>query len=804
MRAGAELRSRFTAVLVLAAIVGVIGGVVIAAAAGARRTDTAYARFVEAKNGLDVVADAQSKDPEEARRLLQRMERLPQVEASSRVFLAPAGLQVAGRTKPANVFPLVSPDGRFGTTINGVKILEGRMYDRSAANEMVPSFSVADDLGLHVGDTVHLVCCGLFGAPGLGHGFEPPPPLAVHVVGIGAMPGMFQPLAGGYLPGVLLSSAFYRVHHEWIDETDQNAAIVLRRGIDDVRPYVDEIRRLREHIPPHTRISMPFNQAQQTVGVLQATRAQAISLWVLGALVALAGIAIFAQALARQTFLESIEYPTLRSVGMSPSQLMAVGMIRAALIGGVGAVVAAVVGFLFSPLTPTGSIARIAEPTPGFLLDGAVVAVGALGTALIVILLGAIPAWRAARVSGTSLGTAEAPGSRRPSAVAAVMARMAFPPSANAGVRMAMEPGRGRTAVPVRTTMFGATLSILALAAALVFGASLDRLVATPRLAGYSWDVLMFANGQEKTTQMESIIADSPEVSAYSIGSLDGLDIRRLHLVSLSMDPRKGSVVPSIAQGRLPRAEDEIALGGDTMSRLGVGIGDTVPVTGRRASEQMRIVGRVAVPPLFFSFARPGQGAALSPSGAERILGVRLLHGEGGLFVRFVPGTNQAAFHDELESRLGHIFWLPQQESPQVHNLGGIGNVPLILAAIVGLMAAATLAHTLVSSIRRRRLDLAILKTIGFVRFQVSATVAWQATALGLIALLIGVPLGVISGRWGWNVFADRLGVVPEVAVPIAAILLAVPATLLAANLLAVVPGRIASRMKAASVLRSE
>ena len=44
------------------------------------------------------------------------------------------------------------------------------------------------------------------------------------------------------------------------------------------------------------------------------------------------------------------------------------------------------------------------------------------------------------------------------------------------------------------------------------------------------------------------------------------------------------------------------------------------------------------------------------------------------------------------------------------------------------VLAVAALGHTLVSSIRRRRRDLATLKTLGFTRGQVSATVAWQAT----------------------------------------------------------------------------
>jgi hypothetical protein len=86
----------------------------------------------------------------------------------------------------------------------------------------------------------------------------------------------------------------------------------------------------------------------------------------------------------------------------------------------------------------------------------------------------------------------------------------------------------------------------------------------------------------------------------------------------------------------------------------------------------------------------------------------------------------------------------------------------------------------------------------------VSGTVAWQATTFGALALVIGIPLGVIVGRWGWNVFADHLGVVPEAVVPTATVLLIVPATILVANLLSLVPGRIASRLRPGPVLRTE
>src|SRR5439155_9940500 len=54
MRFRAELRARWLAWLGLALLVGLVGGTAIAAAAGARRTESAYPRFVDSQEGYDV------------------------------------------------------------------------------------------------------------------------------------------------------------------------------------------------------------------------------------------------------------------------------------------------------------------------------------------------------------------------------------------------------------------------------------------------------------------------------------------------------------------------------------------------------------------------------------------------------------------------------------------------------------------------------------------------------------------------------------------------------------------------------
>lgn len=119
------------------------------------------------------------------------------------------------------------------------------------------------------------------------------------------------------------------------------------------------------------------------------------------------------------------------------------------------------------------------------------------------------------------------------------------------------------------------------------------------------------------------------------------------------------------------------------------------------------------------------------------------------------------------------------------------------------LLACGIIAHTLLTSVRRRRRDLAILKTIGFTTRQVRATVAWQATALAGAGLIAGVPLGLLAGRWAWILFAGQIAIVPAPVIsPLT--LLAVPAVLAAANAIAAIPARAAARTQPATVLRTE
>jgi FtsX-like permease family len=87
--------------------------------------------------------------------------------------------------------------------------------------------------------------------------------------------------------------------------------------------------------------------------------------------------------------------------------------------------------------------------------------------------------------------------------------------------------------------------------------------------------------------------------------------------------------------------------------------------------------------------------------------------------------------------------------------------------------------------VRRQRGQLAVLQALGFRRRQLSATVSWFVTALLVPALVIGVPLGIVAGRWGWRVFAANLGVPSIPVVPLVAVVTIVVAAIVVVNVVA-------------------
>jgi ABC-type lipoprotein release transport system permease subunit len=822
LRARTQLRGRARVTVLLTVLVGLAGGMVLAAVAGARRTEAALPRFQAYHRGSDATVEMflspAQRGPDPLGRELRALRGLPEVAGAARFRVAivssPDPASPMGRHRDLGLLPMDAGGSRlFGRPI----VVAGRLADERQPDEAVVDEELAARRHLAVGSRWRV---GAYTTSQLeqaaGETSTPPagPVVDLRVVGIVRHPVDLLPAVTGQdnlflnRGDLFLTPAYWQRHGPDLAGYGVVIVVALDRGEADLARLATDVRRL---FGPDARVQ-PVHPDEGTTGATlgtipglrRAIRLEVGALLAFAALAAIAALLLLGQSLGRQVFLESVEYPTLRAVGMTRGQLVAVALVRAAVIGVGGAAVALAVAVALSPLAPIG-LARRAELDPGISADWTVLVPGGLAVAVLVAACAGVAAWRASRSPLGSVGVVEAVPAGRPSRVAGALAAAGLPPTAVTGARLALERGRGRTAVPVHAAIAGAAAAVCVLAAAGVFSASLARLVGAPAAYGWTWDVSVgnFASRQE-VRRAARVLDAAPAVDGYVGVGAGELLVDGEAVEVMAVERGRGSVPLGVLDGREPVRPEEIALGAATMRTLGKRLGDSVTVAGRepgKPSQRLRVVGRMVLSagPLDTAIT-PGRGAVVDfevvrrqyPGDVPQVF-----------LVRLDPAADRARAIDMLQRRFPGSVVRPLPH-PDIETVRRVGYLPALLAALVALLAVGTVTHALVSSVRRRRRDLAVLKTLGFLPRQVSATIAWQATAFAAAAVLAGLPLGVAVGRWAWRLVATQLGVVPKPVVPPLQAVAIVTGVLVAANVIAAGPGWVAGRVRPGLVLRSE
>jgi putative ABC transport system permease protein len=126
------------------------------------------------------------------------------------------------------------------------------------------------------------------------------------------------------------------------------------------------------------------------------------------------------------------------------------------------------------------------------------------------------------------------------------------------------------------------------------------------------------------------------------------------------------------------------------------------------------------------------------------------------------------------------------------------------LVALLALLGFAVLAHALVTVVRARRRDFAMLRALGLSRGQIRAIVIWQVLTLVTGALLLGLFVGVILGRFAWLAFAHQLGVASDAAGAIVALLAVAAGAIGVALIAGSLPAFYAARSRPADALHAE
>jgi hypothetical protein len=432
-------------------------------------------------------------------------------------------------------------------------------------------------------------------------------------------------------------------------------------------------------------------------------------------------------------------------------------------------------------------------------------------SAAVAVLLGA-----AAIIAAHSVRRVEQVPRPRVSRLAAAAGRSGLAPTLVTGLRFAFDPGARPTTNPSRSVVAGAAIALACLAGAITFSASLSSLIDQPARFGWTSDAVMLGGNGYGNISLDGarrVLDADEQVDAWGgayFGSakIEGLD---LPLLGMAAD---AATRPPLVDGRYPANDREVVLGAATAERLGVAIGDPVRVAGEGGESRLRVTGLAVFPTIGIQGAAHtslGDGALLAP---ELIPGWDLNitaerqgdFGPRGIFVRFRPGTDTIAEVAHLQEEMAPIAdfsgitVVPVQRPAEIVNARSIGRAPVLLAVALSLGSIVSLVLALASAVRRRRRDLAVLRSLGCTRRQLAATVGWQATVTTLAGLAIGVPLGVATGRVLWNAFARELHVVDRPAVPVLALLGLVVTAVALANLAALGPARAAGRVAGAPV----
>jgi hypothetical protein len=791
-----DVRRGLRSALLLLVGIGVAGGVSLAALAGARRTDTAVDRFVayaKPSNGAVVASPS----------VYARIARLPQVAFATRAArFGLARLDATGRPIASDVLGAVSvADLRGGRGI----LVAGREPRANRPDEVIVNVSAAHNEHLGVGSRLSFVAFAPEQADALLRGTTARPSgpkIRVRVVGVVRFPADLSTAQAA--PGVtfagqdtaIFSPAFLQQYSHRVAVLGGVAlSLRLHDQPSATRTFRTEVDRLS-----HGRAQVFFGSDDLTAAAQarHATSLEATALVLFGIIAAAVTMTLVAQAFARRVQNDADSFPTLRAMGMSRRQFVVSEAITVATVAGLGSLLAIGLAILFSPYMPIG-IARQAEVHRGYAVDPLVLLAGAAVIIVSMSVWGSFVAWRAAGPDPRAGRTGRA------SRLAQWLARTGAPQSATIGATLAFESGRGVRKVSAGTTVFSAVVALAVVAGALTFGSNLTRLADQPKLQGWNWDVAV-GNPHSDDIARTAVPAlrRNPDVGAFSaVAGGESIDARiDGHGAALfGIQPVQGPNLVLYTAGRAPTGAGEIALGAKTLEDRHLAIGERVRVSTGGPTRSLLVSGRVVLTPSVVNDSVPlGQAAVVTPGA------LRALHAPAPVnvfLVRFRPHVDRAAASRRLQGDFPGTV-LPAVRPPDVENLRRVNRLPVLLAGLFALIGILTVGNALISSVRRRRHDLAVLRSVGFVRGQVAATVAWQATLVVLVAIVVGIPVGAAVGRASWTLVTDRLGLPPSAVLPLGLLAAVAVVALCLANVVALVPGLLATRTSPARFLRSE
>ncbi len=538
----------------------------------------------------------------------------------------------------------------------------------------------------------------------------------------------------------------------------------------------------------------------------QVTGFDAACLLAFGLAALAAAIFLIGQSVARYTSATVADLQVLRGAGLRPRQAVAAAAAGPLLAAAAGATLGVAAAIVASRWMPIGA-ASLLEPHPGFDADWLVLGTGWAAATLLTAAGSAIAA-------STALAAGRAQAAPRRSTIAMTLAGAGLPIPVVIGTRFALEPGRGRSSVPVRPALTGAVVGVLGVLAAFTFSAGVSDAAANPARFGQTTQLEAFAgiNGQTLGPVGRALpaVARDADVTGVNDARIAVADSGDVTVTTYAFAPAGGKRIPVVlTAGRMPASADEVVLAPTTAQQLHAAVGSRIPLSGASAARTVTVAGIGFVPE--GPHNGYADGAWVTSAGYDRIfrgahypfkfrvieVALRAGADSGAVARRLGKETARAAGGQGLQ------FTRPAPPG-EVQLIRDVAVLPIALGGFLVLLAAGAVGHALATAVRRRRHELAVLRALGLTRSQARMVVVTQASVLTVIGLVFGVPLGLALGRGIWRVVADSTPLAYHPPLALLALLLIAPAGLLAANLLAAWPAHRAARLPSGQVLRTE
>jgi hypothetical protein len=824
----ATLHDRWGSYVTVVVLVALLGGLAMGAIAGARRTQSSFPTLLAQSDSSTVQTLTGVYNPTIGQKtgynpgLIQKISHLQYVKH-------------VGNLVELNLLPL-TPNGKpdlradgqsMDGSVNGEEFVQdrvivtvGRLANPHRVNEFVMDSATAHTLGFRLGQVItfdaysnsKIAAIQVEGPQKFFAKVKPDYRFQVKLVGLGVIEpsNLMQDqidTAGG---GIILFTPALTDQLLKCCVNTSLSALQLNGGAQHEATVTDELSGVLPKGLPlvFTQLSSVEAKAEQTI------KPESLALGVFGLIAGLAALIIAGQVIFRRLRFNAIDGAILRALGASPSTTVIDGLlgIYGAVI--VGSLLAVLVAAALSPLALLGPIRPYVPHGVNF--DWTVLGIG---VAVIVGCLGVMTVVAALRMVPQRTVTLESLTSARGSRAARVAASANLPVPAVTGIRFALEPGTGRNRVPVRSAIFGAVFAVIIVISTLIFGSSLHTLVSKPSLYGWNWTYEMNGGGglgDIPAAPAAKLLNHNHYVAAWSGVYFGSLQIDNQTIAVMGTTPR-AKVGPPILTGHAFDGANQVVLGATTLAQLHKKVGDSVEVKSHgAASTTLRIVGTATMPSIGIqgsTHLEMGSGAVLSyqliPPGQRNLFDVPA--GPNAILIRVKAGVNHLAALNSFRRILAKLGGNANggvmegvQRPAQIINYGTLGTTPGVLGAALAVGAVVALGLTLVASVRRRRRDLALLKTLGFTRRQLANAIAWQSTIAVGLGTVVGVPLGIIVGRFLWDLFAREINAVPAPTVPAVPVILIVLGGLVLANVVAAIPGRIAARTPTSLMLRAE